>query len=158
MKICLIVMLCLLILATLLFLLAYRRRLSWWFLNSTPQERIESLEIHRFAIVIPARNEGKTILPLLDSILKQTYDKEFFDVYIVVKDPEDPTIKMIEEHPLAASIFIDEEQKTKGHALDYGMKEILKCEKKYDGYFIIDADCILDSLFLCEMNRAFSSG
>ncbi|MDE6660645.1 MAG: glycosyltransferase [Anaeroplasmataceae bacterium] len=158
MKICLIVMLCLLILATVLFLLAYKRRMSWWFLNRTPQKRIESLELHKFAIVIPARNEGKTILPLLDSILKQTYDKEFFEVYIVVKDPEDPTIQMIEEHPLPATIFIDEDQKTKGHALDYGMKEILKLEKKYDGYFIIDADCILDSLFLCEMNRAFSSG
>ncbi|MDE6407109.1 MAG: glycosyltransferase [Anaeroplasmataceae bacterium] len=159
MKICLIVMLCLVAVSTLLFLIAYKRRLSWWFLNSTPQERIESLELHRFAILIPARNEGKTILPLLDSILKQTYDKELFDVYIVVKEPDDPTIEMIQKHPLKSNVFIDEKQQTKGHALDYALKRIMEShQKEYDGYFIIDADCVLDSMFLCEMNRAFSSG
>ncbi|MDE5545859.1 MAG: glycosyltransferase [Anaeroplasmataceae bacterium] len=159
MKICLIVMLCLVGVSTLLFLLAYRRRMSWWFLNATPQERIESLELHRFAIIIPARNEGKTILPLLDSILKQTYEKKFFDVYIVVKEPNDPTIEMIQNHQLESNIFIDEEQQRKGHALDYAIKSIIQSHKKeYDGYIIIDADCVLDSMFLCEMNRAFSSG
>lgn len=159
MRICLIVMLCLVLISTILFLLAYKRRISWWFLNSTPQERIAAYQLHKFAIVIPARDEGKTILPLLTSILNQTYDKDLFDVFIVVKDPLDPTIEMIQEHPLSSVIFIDEEQKTKGHALDYAFKSILSLHKdEYDGYIIIDADCVLDSLFMCEMNRAFSSG
>lgn len=159
MSICLYVMLGLAVCSTIVFLIVYRRRMSWWFLNSTPQERIESFLLHKFAIVIPARNEGKTILPLLDSILSQSYEKNLFDVYIVVKEPDDPTIKMIEEHPLASEVFIDEEQKTKGHALDYAMKQIIQAHKnEYDGYFIIDADCVLDPLFLCEMNRAFGSG
>lgn len=159
MKICFIVMVCLLVVSTISFLIAYRRRISWWFLNSSPQERIISYQIHRFAIVIPARDEGKTILPLLDSILNQTYDKNFFDVFVVVKNPLDPTIKMIEDHPLSSIIYIDEKQKTKGHALDYAFKQILfSYPNQYDGYFIIDADCVLDSMFLCEMNRAFGSG
>lgn len=159
MKLCLYVMIGILLFSTVIFLLAYRRRMSWWFLNRVPQERIESFQLHRFAIVIPARNEGRTIIPLLESIKKQTYASEYFDVYIVVKEETDPTIQMIKETLPEATIYIDTEQETKGHALDYGMKHILnQTEKTYDGYLIIDADCILDSLFLCEMNRAFGSG
>ncbi|MDE7263972.1 MAG: glycosyltransferase [Anaeroplasmataceae bacterium] len=158
MKICFYIMLGMLFLATLIFLIAYRRRISWWFLNRKPQERIESFHLYDFAVIIPARNEGKTIIPLLESIRKQTYDKKCFDVYTIVKEEQDPTIQMIKELLPEATIYIDTEQQTKGHALDYGIKEILHANKKYDGYLIIDADCILDSLFLCEMNRAFGSG
>lgn len=148
----------LLILSTILFLICYRRRISWWFLNSTPQVRVQSYKLHRFAVVIPARNEGKTICPLLESIKNQTFDPSYFDVYIVVKDPQDPTIALIEECMPEAVVYIDEEQTTKGHALDYGMKEILRTHPEdYDGFMIIDADCVLDSNFLCEMNRAFGS-
>ncbi|MDE6656059.1 MAG: glycosyltransferase [Anaeroplasmataceae bacterium] len=158
MKICLFVMIGLVIASTGLFLLAYRRRMSWWFKNTKPQKKIESFTQYRFAIVIPARNEGKTIVPLLDSILKQTYEKDLFDVYTIVKEADDPTIGMIKDILPEAQVFVDEEQKTKGHALDYGMKRIIEEHRgEYDGYIIIDADCVLDSKFLCEMNRAFGS-
>ena len=143
--------------STILFLICYRRRLSWWFLNQTPQTRIQSYDLHRFAVVIPARNEGATILPLIESLIKQNYSHDLFDVYIVVKETNDPTIELVHEIFPQAVFYVDEEQTNKGHALDYGMKEILKGKIAYDGFIIIDADCVLDSLFLCEMNRAFGS-
>ena len=148
----------LLVVCTVIFLICYRRRISWWFLNSTPQERILSYKLHKFAVIIPARNEGKTICPLLKSLNEQHYDEALYDIYIVVKDPQDPTIDLIHEMIPRAIVYVDELQTTKGHALDYGMKEILKKNpNEYDGFMIIDADCVLDSLFLCEMNRAFGS-
>ncbi len=147
------------IVASVIFLLRYSKRISWWFKNKEPQERIESYDLHRFAVVIPARNEGETVIPLMESIQKQTYDKAMFDLYVIVKDPLDPTMDMIQAILPDTMFFIDEEQTTKGHALNYGMKRICTTHPgKYDGYLIIDADCILDPMFLCEMNRAFGSG
>ncbi len=146
-------------LATIAFLIAYRRRLVWWFTCSKPQKRTQYDKNHKLAIVIPARNEGKTVLPLIESLLNQTYDKQCFDVHVVVKEKQDPTIDMIKEIMPTAFFYIDEKQKTKGHALDYCMKEICK-EKKgyYDAFIIIDADCLLDEKFLSEMSNALGSG
>lgn len=151
------IMIASIIFATILFLLRYGRRISWWFCNKTPQVRIQSYALHRFAVVIPARNEGETILPLIQSLLQQTYSHELFDIYIVVKESTDPAITLVHEICPQAIFFVDEEQQHKGHALDYGLKEILKRHSTYDGFILVDADCVLDSLFLCEMNRAFGS-
>lgn len=146
-------------LATVLFLIFYSRRISWWFGNKTPQARIESYALHRFAIIIPARNEGKTTLALLNSIQNQTYDATLYDVFIIVKEKDDPAIDMIKKDFPTATIFVDEEQTTKGHALNYAMQRICAdFPQLYDGFLIVDADCVLDSMFLCEMNRAFGSG
>lgn len=144
---------------TIFFLIAYRRRMSWWFHSRQPQERILSYALHKFAVVIPARNEGKTVIPLMQSLKNQTYASSLFDIYVIVKEPDDPTIEMIKEVLPDVTFFVDEEQQTKGHALNYGMERICKDKtKSYDGYMIIDADCILDKAFMSEMNRAFGSG
>lgn len=50
-------------LATIAFLIAYRRRLVWWFTCSKPQKRTQYDKNHKLAIVIPARNEGKLFYP-----------------------------------------------------------------------------------------------
>ncbi len=159
MLICMYSMVGILCVGTIVFLILYAKRISWWFWHKSPQARIESYTLHRFAVVIPARNEGKTILALLDSLQKQTYDHNLFDVYIIVKEENDPAIEWISSVYPSAIVYVDEEQTTKGHALNYGMQRI--CEHHpnlYDGFLIIDADCVLDSMFLCEMNRAFGSG
>lgn len=146
------------IFATILFLVAYRKRLVWWFTCSKPQKRIESGIKNRLAIVIPARNEGKTVLPLIESLLKQDYDKDLYDVHIVVKEASDPTIEMVKEIMPNALFYVDEKQKTKGHALDYCMKEICETKKGYyDAFIIIDADCLLALNFVSEMNNALGS-
>ena len=94
MKILFYVSLGIVVLATILFLLAYRKRIVWWFTCSKPQKRIEYNQNNRLAIVIPARNEGKTVLPLIESLKTQNYNYANFDVHIVVKEDSDPTINI----------------------------------------------------------------
>ncbi len=159
MKILFYVSLGIVVLATILFLLAYRKRIVWWFTCSKPQKRIEYNQNNRLAIVIPARNEGKTVLPLIESLKTQNYNYANFDVHIVVKEDSDPTIDMVKELMPEAFFYVDKEQKTKGHALDYCLKDICKNKKgEYDAFIIIDADCLLDNNFLGEMNNALGSG
>ena len=70
---------------TIVFLILYAKRISWWFWHKSPQARIESYTLHRFAVVIPARNEGNTLLALLNSLQQQNYYHKFFTLYIIVK-------------------------------------------------------------------------
>lgn len=159
MKILLICLWATIVLATILFIVAYRKRIAWWFTCSKPQKRTTSEKKHQLGIVIPARNEGKTVLPLIESLLSQTYDKSCFKVHIVVKEKNDPTIDMVRQIMPHAHFYVDEEQKTKGHALDYCLKSICKAHKgETDAFIIIDADCLLADNFLEEMNNAYASG
>ncbi len=106
----------------------------------------------RISIVIPARNESAVIGDLFASIKKQTYPREFFDVNVIVKDPEDPTIALARE--LGAEVFVVPDQRCKGDALDAYFKAIKEKIATYDAFVIVDADALLDRAYVAELNNA----
>lgn len=139
------------------FLYIYSPRLRAWFGAAKPQKRLKNDVQNRIAVVIPARNESKVIRPLLDSLSRQTYPKELFDVHVIVADKSDPTLGMLGEYGAYAHIV--ETQKCKGDALDACFKSLISDEEKsYDAYLVIDADCLLADNFVEEMNNALASG
>lgn len=140
---------------TITFLILYFPRLLGWFGWLFPEKRLSSDKLHRFAFIIPARDEGRAVMPLFESIKKQSYSSSF-DTYVVVKNPHDEVIGY--SHEIGAKVYVDEEQKSKGDCLDYCIRHILAMGKKYDGYIIVDADCRLDADFLKNMNDALASG
>lgn len=144
-------------LITAIFLVCYIPRILCWFASFKQQKKLVNHKKNKLALVIPARNEGETIIPLLKSIKRQTYSTENFDVFIIVKEKDDPVheyAKMIN-----AKVYVDEKQTSKGDCLDYGFKTILaKFPNKYDGYILVDADCILEDNFIEEMNNSMLSG
>lgn len=110
-------------------------------------------EKRKIALVIPALNESKIIGDLFDSIKKQTYDRNFFDVNVIVKDGSDPTVKMAEK--FGANVFVVPEQTCKGEALD-GFFKRLDGDKfdACDAFVIIDADAVLTPDYVEELNNA----
>lgn len=141
---------------TILFLIMYLPRAVGWFAWMKPQKMLKSDKLRRFSLIVPARDEGRAVLPLFESILGQSYPKELFDIYVVVKNPKDEVIGYAES--IGAHIYVDEEQKSKGDCLDYCIRRILAAGRKYDGYIIVDADCRLDENFIRNMNDAMESG
>lgn len=142
---------------TTFFLILYFPRIAAWFGCMRPQKRLQSDKKRRLALIIPARNEGRAVLPLFETIRAQSYDKEYFDAFVVVKEADDPVIGYAKD--IGAAVYVDESQTCKGDCLDYCIKEILKeYPNEYDGYIIVDADCRLDKNFLAEMNHAMESG
>jgi|LSQX01.2.fsa_nt_gb cellulose synthase/poly-beta-1,6-N-acetylglucosamine synthase-like glycosyltransferase len=118
------------------------------------QPKLKNKELNRFALMIPARNESKIISHLINSIKNQDYDANLFDVHIIVNHKLDPTINIV-KNSLNATIHIVPNQKRKGDALDGAIKSILKNKNlNYDAFIIIDADNILETNFLTEMNNA----
>lgn len=149
---------------TIIFLILYFPRLIGWFGWIFPQKKLSCDRKHRFALIVPARDEGRAVLPLFQSIKEQSYGREctkeagerLFDTYVIVKNPHDEVIEYAKE--IDAKVYVDEEQKSKGDCLDYCIRHILMSGRKYDGYMIVDADCRLDADFMKNMNDALEIG
>ncbi|MGN0164464.1 MAG: glycosyltransferase family 2 protein [Candidatus Ornithomonoglobus sp.] len=115
---------------------------------------------NRFAVLISARNESNVIGQLLQSINSQTYDKELIDVYVVADNCDDNTAAIAASHGAKVYERFDKVNVGKGYALNFLLKNISHEHGMdyYDGYFVFDADNVLDPLYIEEMNRTFSSG
>lgn len=139
------------------FVILYLPRIWCWFGSFKKQKRLYNSKKNKLALIIPARNEGKAVLSLFESIENQSYDRSNFDVFVVVKEYDDPVIEYAKA--IGAEVFVDVNQTCKGDCLDSTIKTLLK-EKPgvYDGFLIVDADCVLDSKFMEEMNNAMKSG
>lgn len=139
------------------FVILYLPRIWCWFAPFKKQKRVFNYKKNKLALIIPARNEGNAVLPLFESIENQTYDRNNFDVFVVVKEYDDPVIEYAKR--INAKVFVDANQTCKGDCLDSTIKKMLKeYPEKYDGYLIVDADCVLDSTFMEEMNNAMATG
>lgn len=113
----------------------------------------------KYAILVAARDESAVIEALLKSIKNQTYDKEYFDVFVVTETEDDPTNKIVERYKYNYFVRKDLENKhTKGFALDEVVKDIYAKNLKYDAFFIIDADNTIAPNYIEEMNKAYQSG
>lgn len=107
----------------------------------------------KISVVIPARNESKIISDLLSSLERQTYPRECFEVNIIVKEKDDPTIAIAES--FGARVFVVERQTCKGDALDGYFRALSEEEKKsFDAFVIVDADAVLSPEFCLELNNA----
>ncbi len=135
-----------------LFTTSFLARLN----NNFPKKKRK--ELTNFCILIPARDESKVIEDLLISIKKQTKKVNMKDVYIIVENKEDPTVKIAQNY--GATIFIRKrlDLKRKGYALDECLKDLEEKKKYYNTYFIFDADNILDKNYLTEMEKSYQEG
>lgn len=111
---------------------------------------------NKFAILIPARNEGDIIENLINSIMKQKYDKNFYDIYVIANNCTDNTIKICKELKVNVIECVDN-IKNKGDALRYAFS-YLKNEEKYQAYVIFDADNVVHPKFLSKINIALNKG
>lgn len=115
---------------------------------------------HKYGILIAARNEERVIGNLIDSINKQDYPKNLFDIFVVADNCDDNTAKIARKKGAIVYERFNNENKTKGYALEFLVDNINKDYgiKSYDGYFIFDADNLLKKDFIDKMNDAFDSG
>lgn len=112
----------------------------------------------RFAFVIAARNEEVVIGHLVDSIKSQNYPRELVDIFIVADNCTDSTAQVAREAGAVVYERFNTDRVGKGYAMDFLFKHIRKdygSWDKYDGYFVFDADNIIDKNYINEMNLVF---
>lgn len=117
-------------------------------------------KLHKFAAVISARNESAVIGELVHSIKKQNYPAELLDVFVIADNCTDNTAAVAERAGAIVFERFNRQQVGKGYALDYAFQRIEKeyGQAQYEGYFIFDADNLLDANYVAEMNKVFDSG
>lgn len=113
----------------------------------------------KYAVLVPARNESSVIGNSLNSLKAQTYDPDYFDVYVIVEDENDPTVKMTTDLGYNYVVRTNlENRRRKGYALDDAYQHIVQSGKHYDAYIIFDADNVIDPHFIEEINKLKATG
>lgn len=127
-----------------------------------PNPKYKSMQPkNKFAIVIAARNEEAVIGKLVESLNKQDYPKELYDIIVIPNNCTDDTESAAREK--GAKIFRCKRSiKSKGEVLaeffDYMLEHRHQIENCYDAYCIFDADNLVDENFLKSMNEAREEG
>lgn len=111
---------------------------------------------NHFAILIAARNEEVVIGNLIESLVKQNYPKDKFDIYVIPNSCTDNTSKVAKKAG-AKVIECTVKTKTKGDVLKFAFDK-LKDNKEIDAYLIFDADNVVHPDFLKHMNDCLASG
>ena len=116
--------------------------------------------MHRFAVLISARNEEAVIANLLDSIKRQSYPAELINIFVCADNCTDNTAAVAAEHGAEVIERFNLEQVGKGYALNYllGRVDALYPDRPFDAYFVFDADNVLEPDYIEQMNRTFSDG
>ena len=123
--------------------------------------KLKTKQMLKYAVLIPARNEEKVIPHLIASLKGQTYPSELVDIFVIADNCTDNTAAVSKEAG-AFEVIIRNNKKVvgKGHALDYALAHIRTQypDNAYAGYFVFDADNLLDEHYIEEMNKMFSNG
>ena len=115
--------------------------------------------MHRFAVLIAARNEEAVIGKLIDSIKAQSYPGRLVKIFVAADNCTDATADVARSHGAEVYERYDTTRRGKGYALDFLLREIkLRGHGRFDGYIVLDADNVLDRDFILRMNETFSDG
>ena len=112
-----------------------------------------------YAVLICARNEEEVIGDLIGSIRAQTYPSERIHVFVMADNCTDNTAEAARRAGATAYMRRDMLRVGKGYALER-LLELIRTDhpEGFDGYFVFDADNILDPRYIEEMDRTFSRG
>lgn len=111
--------------------------------------------LHRYAVLIAARNEETVIGSLIESIKRQNYPADRIDIYVIADNCTDCTAKAAKSHSATVFERFDKVRIGKGYALNYLLGRI---KKIYDAYLVFDADNVVDKNFVREINKTFYAG
>ncbi|MCI5499943.1 MAG: glycosyltransferase family 2 protein [Clostridiales bacterium] len=143
-----------------IFTVCYAYQMFFLLVPFTKKQEPHKPEVlHRFAILICARNEEAVIADLIQSIRHQTYDQSLLTVFVMADNCTDATADIARREGAVVYTRFNKEKVGKGYALEQLLLHIEEdYPKSFDGFFVFDADNVLDRRFVEEMNRTFSDG
>ena len=114
-------------------------------------------KINKFGLIIPARNEESVVSGLIESIQKNNYPQDQLQIFVIAHNCTDKTAEIARS--LGATVY--EYNNPKENTMGYAFKYLFSCIEKdygtqnYDGFFLFNADNILDVNYISKMNDAF---
>ena len=117
-------------------------------------------KLHRYAVLISARNEEAVIGQLLDSIARQDYPADLVTTFVVADNCTDSTAQVARDAGAVVFERFNKLRVGKGYALDFLLDQIKEQygAEWFDGYFVFDADNLLQRDYITRMNEVFDQG
>jgi 1,2-diacylglycerol 3-beta-glucosyltransferase len=111
----------------------------------------------RFAIVIPAHNEGLGIVPTLTGLRDCLYPAAQRSIMVIADNCSDDTAAISRQHGAQVHERHDLVARGKGQALDWLLKTQAEALALVDVVVFVDADMFIDPGFLNALDAAFSA-
>ncbi|MEN9834625.1 MAG: hypothetical protein RL011_818, partial [Pseudomonadota bacterium] len=114
----------------------------------------------KFAVVIPAHNEGPAIRRTIESVQSVNYPLDHFRVVVIADNCDDDTAEIAR----AAGAFVlersDNQRRSKGHALADTLPRIIEQSEfgEVQAIVIVDADTVVDRQVLRELHKFILAG
>lgn len=111
-----------------------------------------------FAVIVAAHNEEQVIGPLIDNLQVLEYPKDMYDIYVVADNCTDRTAEIAKKRGAIVCERINPDERGKGFAMEWMFRKLFTFERRYDAVAVFDADNLVDSRFLLEMNNRLCKG
>jgi len=111
-------------------------------------------QYYKYLILYPAYNEDRVIVPSVHKFLGQYYPYKSFHVVVISDHMKPETNEQLSQLPitLLQPVF---EKSSKAKAMQYAMDQV---KDEYDYVVILDADNVVDSNFLTQLNETCAKG
>jgi cellulose synthase/poly-beta-1,6-N-acetylglucosamine synthase-like glycosyltransferase len=114
--------------------------------------------VNRFALIVPSHNEEMVVGKIVENLKAIQYPRELFDIFVIADNCSDNTAHFAREAGAIVMERFNTVQKGKGFSLEWMFDQLFKMETHYDAVCIFDADNLVSSNFLSEMNKHLSLG
>ncbi|MBQ6552365.1 MAG: glycosyltransferase family 2 protein [Clostridia bacterium] len=114
-------------------------------------------KVNNFGIIIPARNEESVVAGLIESVRKNRYPQDHLHIFVIAHNCTDRTAEIARELGTTVYEYNNPNERTMG----YAFKHLFSCIERdygtqsFDGFFLFNADNILDIDYIARMNDAF---
>ncbi|MFC4304925.1 glycosyltransferase family 2 protein [Cohnella boryungensis] len=123
------------------------------------KERITHKPTKSFAMIVAAHNEEAVVGALIENLLKMDYPRELFDIFVICDNCTDGTADVVRKYEgVYACERTNPNERGKGFAIEWMLKELWKNPRQYDGIVMFDADNLVATNFLQYMNEDMCNG
>jgi len=123
------------------------------------KERLTHKPTKSFALLVAAHNEEAVVGALIENLLKMDYPRELFDIFVICDNCTDGTAEISRSYEgVYAFERTNPDQRGKGFAIEWMLKQLWKHPTQYDAIVMFDADNLVATNFLQYMNEDLCNG
>jgi cellulose synthase/poly-beta-1,6-N-acetylglucosamine synthase-like glycosyltransferase len=125
---------------------------------SRPKNKPHFTPQKSFAVLVAAHNEEQVVGALIDNLKNLEYPRELYDIFVICDNCTDRTADIARNHGVYACERRNPNLRGKGYAIEWMLKELWKRERQYDSVVMFDADNLVSTDYLYQMNNELCSG
>ncbi|MBC1418258.1 glycosyltransferase family 2 protein [Listeria fleischmannii] len=133
----------------------YYVSLSFWGLVGA-KKYPDQKPMHKFHIIIPAKDEGEVIEQTVQTLAELNYPSELYTITVIADNCEDDTVQRLQNYPIF--IFENKSERNAPRGKPHALRSYFSNCKEWmdaDYLIILDADNIMHPDYLYQMNNQF---